>query len=324
MFENIFESLLKGMGSDLFAKTANIITAISPLFATGFGIYILIVALNAYNRGFDDNLVDLVKRIMGWFIIIACAFNANQYLKIANMLYELPEYMSGLINSGTYNATTLDNNMDKLMENMGNIWALKENIPTLDIPAHLNFTFMWVLVFILAAFFLTATAAFYLVAKISLAMVILIGPIFIGSMLFPATRQWGMNWTGQIMSYAVTVTFYVLLGTIQMAFFEAHMLEMTNLGAINGFNSGGATGAVGGQVFSQVMFVPIVFMFILATIIFFVVALSIPSIASALTGGATIGGYSGVARTISSVSRYVNSVPRMSNKGGGGSIEKGK
>lgn len=304
MFENIFESLLKGMGSDLFAKTANIITEISPLFASGFGIYIVIVALNAYNRGFDDNFVDLAKRAMGWLIIIACAFNASQYLKIANMLYELPEYMSGLINSGAYNATTLDNNLDKLQENMGNLWALKKEIPPLDIPAHLGFTFIWVFIFILVALFLTAIAAFYLVAKISLAMVILIGPIFIGAMLFPATRQWGMNWIGQVMSYAVTVTFYVLLGTIQLTFFEAHMLSMTDMKVFNAANGG---------VASLVVFVPIMFMYILATIIFFVVALSIPSIAAALTGGATIGGYSGVLRSASSVAKQL-SIPNIFNR----------
>ncbi|MDK4688285.1 type IV secretion system protein [Kingella negevensis] len=304
MFENIFESLLKGMGSDLFAKTANIITEISPLFASGFGIYIVIVALNAYNRGFDDNFVDLAKRAMGWLIIIACAFNASQYLKIANMLYELPEYMSGLINSGAYNPITLDNNLDKLQENMGNLWALKKEIPPLDIPAHLGFIFIWVFIFILVALFLTAIAAFYLVAKISLAMVILIGPIFIGAMLFPATRQWGMNWIGQVMSYAVTVTFYVLLGTIQLTFFEAHMLSMTNMKVFNAANGG---------VASLVVFVPIMFMYILATIIFFVVALSIPSIAAALTGGATIGGYSGVLRSASSVAKQL-SIPNIFNR----------
>ncbi|HEZ7688129.1 TPA: type IV secretion system protein [Neisseria meningitidis] len=296
MFDNIFESLLKGMGSDLFAKTANIITAISPLFAAGFGIYIVIVALNAYNRGFDDNLIDLAKRAMGWLIIIACAFNATQYLKIANILYELPEYMSNLINPGAYNAAVLDNNIDKLTDSMGKIWELKSKIPTLDIPAHLGFIFMWVFIFILVALFLTAIAAFYLVAKISLAMVILIGPIFIGAMLFPATRQWGMNWIGQIMNYAVTVTFYVLLGTIQITFFEAHMLSMIETGLIKLADKGSI---------SLLVLIPIAFMFILSTIVFFVVALSIPSIASALTGGATIGGYSGIGRTISSASNHL-------------------
>ena len=160
----------------------------------------------------------------------------------------------------------------------------------------------WVFIFILVAFFLTAIAAFYLVAKISLAMVILIGPIFIGAMLFPATRQWGMNWIGQIMNYAVTVTFYVLLGTIQLDFFETHMLSMTDFSQ-----------TTGGTVFSLVMFVPILFMYILATIIFFVVALSIPSIAAALTGGATIGGYSGVLRSASSIAKQL-SIPKLFNR----------
>lgn len=306
MFENIFKSLLEGMGSDLFAKTTNIITAISPLFASAFGIYIMIVVLNTYNRGFDDNFVDLIKRAMGWLIIIACAFNANQYLKIANMLYELPEYMAGLINQQSYTAAALDNNIDRLFDSMGQLWGQKENIPTLNIAERIAFTIMWVFIFLLAALFLTAVAAFYLVAKISLAMVILIGPIFIGAMLFPATRQWGMNWIGQIMNYAVTVTFYVLIGTIQLAFFENHMITMVE-------GSQATTGALG-NLFDIAMFFPMFFLYVLATIIFFVVVLSVPSIAAALTGGATIGGYSSIARTISSASNYLNKRSSLPNK----------
>ncbi|SUA31035.1 type IV secretion system protein VirB6 [Neisseria gonorrhoeae] len=293
MFDNIFESLLKAWAVIYLPKLPTLLLPFLRYLAAGFGIYIVIVALNAYNRGFDDNLIDLAKRAMGWLIIIACAFNAAQYLKIANMLYELPEYMSNLINPGAYNAAVLDNNIDKLKDSMGKVWELKSEIPPLAIPSHLAFMFMWVFIFILVALFLTAIAAFYLVAKISLAMVILIGPIFIGAMLFPATRQWGMNWIGQIMNYAVTVTFYVLLGTIQITFFEAHMLSMIETDLIKVADKGSI---------SLVVFIPIAFMFILSTIVFFVVALSIPSIASALTGGATIGGYSGIGRTISSAS----------------------
>ena len=61
---------------------------------------------------------------------------------------------------------------------------------------------------------------YYLIAKLSLAMVIVIGPMFIGSMLFPATRQWGMNWIGQTLNYSVTVVFYVILGALQNDFFS--------------------------------------------------------------------------------------------------------
>lgn len=54
--------LLTGMGTDLFDKSTNLITSIAPLFSMGFGIYFMIIILNAYGRGFDGNAIDLAKK----------------------------------------------------------------------------------------------------------------------------------------------------------------------------------------------------------------------------------------------------------------------
>ena len=71
LFSDIANTILNGMGTDLFSKSGNLISGIAPLFQIGFGIYILLVALNYYNRGFDENIVDLGKRLVGWMLIIA-------------------------------------------------------------------------------------------------------------------------------------------------------------------------------------------------------------------------------------------------------------
>ena len=96
-FSDIANSLLNGMGSDLFTKSGNLISGIAPVFQIGFGIYILLVALDYYNRGLDEKVIDLAKRIIGWLLIIAFAFSSSQYLKLANILWMLPENLSGLL-----------------------------------------------------------------------------------------------------------------------------------------------------------------------------------------------------------------------------------
>ena len=141
---------------------------------------------------------------------------------------------------------------------------------------------------ILAYLFFLITFAYYLIAKLSLAMVIVIGPMFIGSMLFPATRQWGMNWIGQILNYSVTVVFYVILGALQNDFFK-NQLER----------------AVVGEIGSVAQVVGLIPLFFLSTTIFILVAWSIPSISSALTGGASVNGFS---RTVMSVARWAKGV----------------
>lgn len=287
-FSDIANNLLNGMGTDLFTKSGNLISGIAPVFQIGFGIYILLVALDAYNRGFDENVMDLGKRMVGWLLIIAFAFNSSQYQKLANILWMLPENLSGLLGTSTYTASALDTQSNNILTMMENIFAYAAELDVLQVSDKLMLYIGGSVAVILAYLFFIITFAYYLITKLSLAMVILIGPVFIGSMLFPSTRQWGMNWIGQILNYSVTVVFFVILGSLQNDFFQKHLQS-----------------AVVGEIASVAQVVGLIPLFFLSTTIFILVAWSIPSIASALTGGASVNGFS---RTVMSVARWAKGV----------------
>jgi len=287
-FSDIANNLLNGMGTDLFSKSGNLISGIAPIFQIGFGIYILLVALDAYNRGFDENVMDLGKRMVGWLLIIAFAFNSSQYQKLANILWMFPENLSGLLGTSTYTASALDTQSNNILTMMENIFAYASELDVLQVSDKLMLYIGGSVAVILAYLFFIITFAYYLITKLSLAMVILIGPLFIGSMLFPSTRQWGMNWIGQILNYSVTVVFFVILGSLQNDFFQKHLQS-----------------AVVGEIASVAQVVGLIPLFFLSTTIFILVAWSIPSIASALTGGASVNGFS---RTVMSVARWAKGV----------------
>ena len=287
-FSELANFLLNGMGTNLFQKSNNMISGIAPVFQIGFGIYILLVAFDYYKRGFDENVVDLGKRMIGWLLIIAFAFNSSQYQKLANIMWMLPENLSGLLGTSTYTASALDTQSNNILKMMENIFAYAASLDMLQVSDKLMLYIGGTVAVILAYLFFLITFAYYLIAKLSLAMVIVIGPLFIGSMLFPATRQWGMNWIGQILNYSVTVVFYVILGALQNDFFK-NQLER----------------AVVGEIGSVAQVVGLIPLFFLSTTIFILVAWSIPSISSALTGGASVNGFS---RTVMSVARWAKGV----------------
>lgn len=287
-FSDIANSLLNGMGSDLFTKSGNLISGIAPFFQICFGIYILLVALDYYNRGLDEKVIDLGKRIIGWLVIIAFAFNTSQYLKLANMLWMLPENLSGLLGTQEYTASALDTQSNNILLMMENIFAYAAELDMLQASDKLMLYIGGSVAVVLAYLFFLITFAYYLIAKLSLAMVIVIGPLFIGAMLFPATRQWGMNWIGQVLNYSVTVVFFVILGTLQNDFFKNHLEN-----------------AVVADITSLAQVMGLIPIFFLSTGIFILVAWGIPSIASALTGGASVNGFS---RTIMSMARWVKGV----------------
>lgn len=287
-FSELANFLLNGMGTNLFQKSNNMISGIAPVFQIGFGIYILLIAFDYYKRGFDENVVDLGKRMIGWLLIIAFAFNSSQYQKLANIMWMLPENLSGLLGTSTYTASALDTQSNNILKMMENIFAYAASLDMLQVSDKLMLYIGGAVAVILAYLFFLITFAYYLIAKLSLAMVIVIGPMFIGSMLFPATRQWGMNWIGQILNYSVTVVFYVILGALQNDFFK-NQLER----------------AVVGEIGSVAQVVGLIPLFFLSTTIFILVAWSIPSISSALTGGASVNGFS---RTVMSVARWAKGV----------------
>ncbi len=297
-FSELANFLLNGMGTNLFQKSNNMISGIAPVFQIGFGIYILLVAFDYYKRGFDENVVDLGKRMFGWLLIIAFAFNSSQYQKLANIMWMLPENLSGLLGTSTYTASALDTQSNNILKMMENIFAYASSLDMLQVSDKLMLYIGGTVAVILAYLFFLITFAYYLIAKLSLAMVIVIGPLFIGSMLFPATRQWGMNWIGQILNYSVTVVFYVILGALQNDFFK-NQLER----------------AVVGEIGSVAQVVGLIPLFFLSTTIFILVAWSIPSISSALTGGASVNGFS---RTVMSVARWAKGVELP----GGGKVKK--
>lgn len=283
MWSETINFFLTNMGSELFSKTGNLISQISPMFSVGFGIYILIIVFDGYNRGFDDNAVELTKRALGWLVIIACAFNAGQYAKLANIAYEMPETLALAFGSQNYNASALNTAWDNIMQLVSDVSVSASEVPFPEIAEKILLYIAALNILILGGLFFGIVVAFYLVAKISLAMVLMIGPLFLGCLLFPGTRQYGMNFIGQVFNYAITVALFTLISIMQMEFFERQIK--------NSFKHVGTT--------TEISFVELyssLSLFFLATIIFIIIALNVPSIASALTGGASSGGFSSLSR----------------------------
>lgn len=299
-FSAVAETLLNGMGSNLFSKASSLIAAISPFFSVCFGIYILLIIMDAYNRGFEENVMDIGKRLGGWLLIICLAFNAGQYNNLANMLYNLPDELSSLFGNGTYTVSAIDTGLNNVMDMTGKAWAMGSEYGVTDFAEKLT---AWGIAFGIGLFgglFFVITGALYLVAKLSLAMVIMVGPLFIGCLLFPGTRQWGMNWIGQFLNYTITICFYTILGVLQLDYFNNNLNNL-----------------IGGGETSLVLLLPVLCMFFISTVIFIIVAWNVPSIASALTGGASVNGFS---RTIMSIALFKY---RSGGSGGsGGSITK--
>lgn len=307
VFENITTSIT-GQIDKLWEHSAELIASIAPIFSLAFGLYILLQVWHYHNKGFDDSLVDLSRRFVGWFVIIVLAFNAGSYKEVANAAYQLPDALASAVSGGDYSANAIDKSFQTAHTKFKDLYKKTDLISATEFGYYLAAIGSVTLMFLMTLAFYTLMFAYYLVAKISLAAILIVGPFFLGSLLFPSTRQWGMNWINQIANYSVTIALFVVLGIIHINVADT-ILSTALDGALNLKEETGWFGEyVDGAALTAAILLglPIVFF---ATIIFILVAWSVPSIANALTGGAGISGHAREFGTLSKVAgnttRYI-------------------
>ncbi|WP_315399416.1 type IV secretion system protein [Neisseria sicca] len=301
-FADVAKTLGADLGQNLLDKTGDFIGQVTPLFVACFSFYVLLVIWDYYNSSLDVLVVDFLKKCCGWMLIIGLSLAPATYMKLAHIIYGMPDEIAGIFAGGyKVDASAMDASWKLLMDLLDKISELHDQHQWYEIAVHFGLVIkIGLVITICGALVVGLSFAFYMVAKISLALVLMIGPVFLSCLLFPATRQYAINWIGQCLNHILTCTMFVLLVKIQMAAFDK---------AINMAMSGGIADYAAAEVLPP--------LFLLQTIIFLVVVFNIPSIASALTGGAAV---SGASRHMMSLASGLGTAGRLVGRAGAATL----
>lgn len=303
-FVDMTQFVTVNMGTSLFESAGNLISNIAPIFSTLFGTYLLMVMFSYWKGGgLDEMFVDFVKRMIACCFLVALAFNASHYHELANLIYVLPDDIAQAFGSVEYSGGALDKMVDDVNAVTDELSLQRSRLNILDVGTRFDYSLVIYSIEIFMGILLTVGFAFYLLSKISLAMVLMIGPIFIGFGLFPATRQYSMNWIGQCLNYIFTIVLFSVLGSLMLTFIKDYVDIM------------GADNIAAASSLAMLL--------LLITVLFIIVCFFIPQVASAITGGGAI---QGSMRTIYNVARsslsktdagYRNIKRSFGNKEGG-------
>ncbi|WP_325198579.1 type IV secretion system protein [Kingella oralis] len=274
-FSELAQTLGADLGQDLLNRTGEFINQIAPLFQAAFGVYVLMVILSYQGQGGVISFTDFVKRSVGWVVIIGLAFSPSAYSKLAGIIYQLPDEISSIfVNGAKFDVSAMDSSFDEVKVAIGKAAEAHSKYDWWNFPVHMSLVYIRAVILISGTLIIGVAFAYYMVAKISLALVLMLGAFFVGCLLFPSTRQYGINWVGQCLNHIITCTMFVLLTVVQMKVFTKAIDEI-----------------VKGNWYDSVMIEAMIPMLIVQTIVFLIVAWNIPSIASSLTGGAAVQGF---------------------------------
>lgn len=289
MYQNLHGIIDPGLSTNLFQFTGDLIFHITPIFLLCAAIYLVFLWQQYYNQGMDQIALDYGKKLIFWLILAAITLNGRNYIHLANLFFHAPEQISQWFTSRNtnLNASFFDiggKNIQILSDKISDYY---DSLNWWDMGELLKGTMMYYAVSFLGWGFLTIAFSLYGVAKICLAITLMVGPIFLAFLFFPVTRQWFMNWIGQVLNFIMSIVFYLITTLI----FVNYLNQFTNK-----FLS---ANVVLKDLSNLDTFVIQLFV---AFILFVIVLFKLPSIASALTGGASIeGAISGAVRAIAMV-----------------------
>jgi len=303
IMNEIFTFMTTVAGVNTFTKLGDMIKKIAPLFSMGFALYIMLLSFYYYNKGIDESILDLSKKAIGWLLLIAFAFNADNYTYLASFIYKLPDEMIGWYSGEKFSPNLFSSSYENISNIIAAIIKLSGTFGMTQIDYKILALVSLVVVLICGVILVGISFFYYLLAKLILALVLMVGPFFIGAALFPATRQYFMNWVGQILNVAFTCLMYAVITMMQMDFVKDKLAGW------------------GSTTISKVsVLLNIILSMVPITVLFVLLVWSVPSITSALTGGA------GVDLHGRTLGRATQALKNLRKGGGrsGGSMRNGK
>ncbi|SHN91356.1 hypothetical protein BHECKSOX_1660 [Bathymodiolus heckerae thiotrophic gill symbiont] len=283
LFQDMFTTVDTALINHVANGSSNLIALLTPIFNSMFIIWITIWGYMAMMGRIEGLLQDSFFRMLRITFIIMLGLTSAQYnAVIVTFLQQAPETIaSAIIGAPTAGITaTLDDATTKIFNSGINAWNRGglSNLSQLII-ALLIFGFGGVLIILLASLIL--------MSKVSMTLLLAIGPLFIISTLFQSTQRFFDSWIGIIMNSAFILIIAASLGS-------------TFLTIANNF----ATGRV-----NPTMSDAFAFFLLFSMMIFFVK--QIPGIAAALGGGFALSAQGAMRGMVDKIKGAANTVDRL-------------
>lgn len=269
LFTPLFNKIDTTTASFVTDISSNAIAAITPAVTVGLTLAFITFALLIIRGAVDMPVMDFLGRSVRIGIITSVALAGGLYqTEIASAIQSSPDDLAqALISSPTSGATAsslIDTAADKGFTKAQQAFE-KAGIFGQNGIAYAVYGF----IIMLATGVLVAIGgAFVLLAKIALAILAGLGPLFILALLWQPTARFFEMWTAQVLNYGLLIVLFSSIFGLMMSIFTGYMDDLKFDGAMNlGY-------AIGGSVILAVAMI--------------LILLQLPAIASGLAGGVGI------------------------------------
>ena len=191
--------------------TSNIASWVTGPLTAALTLYVILYGFLILRGSVHEPIMDFAFRAMKLAIILMLVTNAGEYQTYVGSIFfdTLPKEISQALNSGTIpSASTFDSLLDKGQKCAKEIWSRASW--GVDIVTGLGGMLVILASFVVAAIGYIVS----LYARLALAIVLAIGPIFVALAMFRSTRRFTEAWIGQLANFVILQVLVVAVGSL--------------------------------------------------------------------------------------------------------------
>lgn len=198
--------------------TSNIAEWVTGPLTAAVTLYVVLYGYLVLRGSVQDPVLEFAFRAMKLAIIVMLVKNAGEYQTyVTNVFFDvLPREIAQALNTGTTpSASTFDSLLDKGQASATDIWS-RASWPV-DIVTGVGG------MMVIGVSFLVAGIGYVvsLYARLALAIVLAIGPIFIALAMFQSTRRFTEAWIGQLANFVILQVLVVAVGALLISCLES-------------------------------------------------------------------------------------------------------
>jgi type IV secretion system protein VirB6 len=257
------------------ATSAAFAGALLPVALAGFTLYITLLGWTIMRGEAADPLHEIVKRLLRLAFIGGLALTVgyfNTYIINAVNGAQGALVQSFAAANGGVPVFTVGNMIDNAMAPYKALYSLLWSNATVHFVPSFAVIIAAIIVGLAQLFVTIVALGYYILAKVTLALCVAVGPVFILLAAFESTRQFTWKWIGQLANYVLQIGF--IAGSLTLL---TNMLQNFATTTLNNYNTQ-----------NQSIILDSLALFVLSVCVC-VIIWNIHQLTHALTGGATVG-----------------------------------
>ncbi len=226
-FATFWTWLNSELGSYIGTNTARVAAALEPAIVTLATVYVMVWGYLQLTGRIEEPLTAGLQRLVTLAVVIGVGVDLWLYNSlIVDTFYRAPAQLAATIIGAADPVTTLDLIWSRGGAVASELWN-NGGVLSGDFGFYVAGAAVWALMGLLCVYTMFLVA----LSSVALAVLLALGPLFIGLLFFESTRRFFEAWLAQLANYALISILTVLVATLLLQIVESYAQQTAARGA---------------------------------------------------------------------------------------------